>query len=320
MLRKMNKILIFLYPVLSFMALTGLVFLFIMLFHSKSSAQGSLSAIERRELLLEEQRINIEKDRQALNRDCSKVSSGDTAKRQECQKRYDDIMGRMKQYKADLDSLAKQKAALKKEGIIISQGQPVSKKQSPGKVSPADLAALKKAITWPGPWTEKQKDITVKALSGFNDKKLRDWVATKVNFELVTDPGLKGKGPSPWAGEDKLFFSDYFFDPQISHARKENLIAFEAGKALLLGEGKNLENWFNKTIGKKQSLIWELKNSKHNDDEDLSFLIDSPSQTDSGFGYLFRAQALGLKASTSGGQEAQREFKKHIDPFLRGKR
>lgn len=191
--------------------------------------------------------------------------------------------------------------------------------KSAGKAFPGAAADLKKVVKWSGPWNEEKKDSVVKALGGFNNNKLRDWIAANVKFEVVTDPGLKGKRPSPWASDSKLYFSDYFFDPNTSYARKENLIAFEAGKAFLLGEGKTLKNWFMNNIGFKESLISELKNSKHNND-DLSDITDLPGDTYSGFGYLFRAQALGLKSNTPEGQKAQREFKRHIDPLMQGNR
>ena len=72
----------------------------------------SLSEIERRENILEQQRIVIEKDRQALNRDCSRVASTDTAKLAECRERRDDIKRRMNEYKAALNSLNRLKASL----------------------------------------------------------------------------------------------------------------------------------------------------------------------------------------------------------------
>jgi hypothetical protein len=81
---------------------------------SKSPSM-SLSEIERRENLLEEQRMVIERDRQALNRDCSKVPSSDTAKMEECQRRHDDIMRRMNKYKAELNYLHKLRASLGKK-------------------------------------------------------------------------------------------------------------------------------------------------------------------------------------------------------------
>lgn len=108
---KKNRKQVFLNNLVVFITLAGFICLSIMLVPAKSRAQKRLAEIEKNELLLEEQRIKIEEDRKALNRDCGKVPPSDTAKRQDCQKRQNDIMVRMQQYKKDLDALEKLKAS-----------------------------------------------------------------------------------------------------------------------------------------------------------------------------------------------------------------
>lgn len=79
----MNKMLISLCSVVKYAGLAVFIFIVITLSPSKSTSM-SLSEIVSRENILEEQRIIIEEDRQALNRDCSIVAPTDTAKIEDC--------------------------------------------------------------------------------------------------------------------------------------------------------------------------------------------------------------------------------------------
>jgi hypothetical protein len=229
----------------------------------------------------------------------------------------------MKQYKADLGFLAKQKAALDKKSTKILQEKPLFKEQSHGKTFPTDLDDLKKVIKWSGSWTEKQKDGVVKALDGFKNKKIRDWTAANVKFELRTDPGQQGQ-LSPWMGESRLIFGDRFFSSE-PYVTRVNLMAFEAGKVFWrskkdnsFGENKTLEIWFKNDFNKKYpSLISDLRLVKYLNENLTDLKLGEIADDHTRFGTLFRAQALGLKWDTPKGQEAQREFKKYIDPFLK---
>jgi hypothetical protein len=75
----MNKIIVSLCSVVKYAGLAVFMFIVITLSPSKSTSM-SLSEIVRRGNIIEEQRIIIEEDRQALNIDCSRVASTDTAK------------------------------------------------------------------------------------------------------------------------------------------------------------------------------------------------------------------------------------------------
>lgn len=57
---------------------------------------------------LEQRRVKIETDRRTLNVDCSRTPASDTAKMSECKARHDDVMRRIREYRADLDRLKAQ--------------------------------------------------------------------------------------------------------------------------------------------------------------------------------------------------------------------
>jgi len=169
---------------------------------------------------------------------------------------------------------------------------------------------------WSGKWENKEKEFVRSALSRVKDSKIRDWIAANVRFELRDDPGQQGM-VSPWAGNGTLVFNNYFFSKDITNAGRENLIAFEAGKALWINkvEGNpTLQDWFSQYSDDHQSTIRRLASAKHQG-EDLSFIYDDPQETSSAFGYVFRAQALGLQLDKT----VQHEFEVRIAPLLRGK-
>lgn len=98
--------------------MTGLVLsfsLFLMLsalFPSSGGARENESGAARLEVLLEEQRVEIERDRKLFNSDCGIVSSKETAKIEECRARHEDIRRRMGKYNADLDAFLQRRAAI----------------------------------------------------------------------------------------------------------------------------------------------------------------------------------------------------------------
>lgn len=169
---------------------------------------------------------------------------------------------------------------------------------------------------WSGNWDKKEKELVRSALSRLKDKKIRDWIAANVRFELRDDPGQQDM-ISPWAGNATLIFNNYFFSRGSTNARRENLIAFEAGKAFWLNKvvgNRTFNAWFSKYSADHLSLIRRLVNAKHQQ-EDMSFIYDDPQESSSAFGYVFRAQALGLQLDKT----AQNEFEVRIAPFLQGK-
>lgn len=180
---------------------------------------------------------------------------------------------------------------------------------------PAD-PHVPEVANWSGTWEGQEKAAVRSALGGLKDGAVRDWIAAQVRFELRHDPGQQGM-VSPWAGNGTLVFNNYFFSKGVTKARRENLIAFEAGKALWLNKvagNRALQDWFSQYSSDHVSIIRRLAHAKHGG-EDLSFIYDDPQETASAFGYVFRAQALGLQLDTA----TQREFETWIAPLLRGK-
>lgn len=65
---------------------------------------------------LASRKAEIEKDRKALNTDCARVRSTDTAKVTPCQQRRDEVASRIEQYKKDFHNLEKIKKVVAGEG------------------------------------------------------------------------------------------------------------------------------------------------------------------------------------------------------------
>jgi hypothetical protein len=141
-------------------------------------------------------------------------------------------------------------------------------------------------------------------------------MTANVRFERRDDLGQQNM-ISPWASDAALIFNDYFFSRNISNARRENLITFEAGKAFWLHNvagNRTLNSWFINYHTQQLPVIERLAKAKHQK-EDLSFIYDKPQEMSSAFGYLFLAQALGLKLDKT----SHKEFELRIAPFLRAK-
>jgi hypothetical protein len=176
---------------------------------------------------------------------------------------------------------------------------------------------------WSGNWDTKEKGLAHSALRGLKDERLKNWISVNVQFNRFKDNNF-----SPLTAFDStLRFKDDFFSGVTTDPRRENLIAFEAGKVFWIGmkdrpvEGfRSLEAWFIHSVS-GSSAIFDMKEAKHRNDGFSSLGdIDTASQ----FAYIFRAQALRL--SKPKGQKAQqewnrviREFQTHIDRFMPNK-
>ena len=100
------------------------------------------------------------------------------------------------------------------------------------------------------------------------------------------------------ANDGTLRFKDGFFEER-NPARRENLVAFAAGKVFWnrmksqrLADGQTLEAWFIAFSAANGSVIADMRLAKHNGDDLSAYgdLIDGPSQ----FGQVFRLNALQL--------------------------
>lgn len=173
-----------------------------------------------------------------------------------------------------------------------------------------------------GSWSDGDRQIVNQSLNGLKDADLRKWIATRAElnrYKTDTFSPITANGST-------LRFKDGFFQEQP--ARRENLIAFEAGKvfwnAMKERQVKDpadpnrtttLEEWFSANANGR--VIAEMKKAKHGG-VDFSQLgdIDAPSQ----FGYMFRTQALQI--APPGGSSRQewdrstRAFRAVVNPLL----
>lgn len=178
------------------------------------------------------------------------------------------------------------------------------------------------ASSWSGHWSAPDNKKVLAALESFKDAKLREWIENKASKDRV--PGTSSSLP-PAASDmisangTMLTFKDGFFDPRASDTKRENLLAFEAGKVLwsanMTGRvdlSQSLEDWFKGFLRKNPGLVEEMKAARHQDEglSDLGDLADTQSQ----FAHVFRAHALGLGSKER--QSALNFFKNKIAPFL----
>ncbi|MBI4963710.1 MAG: hypothetical protein HY913_10590 [Desulfomonile tiedjei] len=177
------------------------------------------------------------------------------------------------------------------------------------------------------------------------DEKLKNWIAENADFQRATNithsPYVWGNKDKPSVGgkttekrfvgipPDKgitadgtvLKFKGHFF--QNNPAKRDNLIAFEAGKVFwnrmkdrAVGDGRSLGRWFSDELAGNNSAIKAMQAARHGGD-DLSELDDW--DTASQFAYVFRAQALGLKKPRHSGEwdEVIDEFRENVNPLLK---
>ena len=177
-------------------------------------------------------------------------------------------------------------------------------------------------VSFTGNWSDRDKQLVNESLRGLKDADLRSWIGSKAELNR-----FKADNFSPLtANGSTLRFKDGFFQEQP--ARRENLIAFEAGKVFWnsmkdrrLADGSTLESWFVAYSGARGYVIADMKAARHKGDDwsGLGDLIDAPSQ----FGHVFRAQALQL--TRPGGRGSQQEwdrftseFRTRVNPLLHG--
>lgn len=176
---------------------------------------------------------------------------------------------------------------------------------------------------WSGKWDENEKKLVNNTLRGLKDGKLRNWIAANVQFNRS-----KPDGVSPLSVNGSVLnFKDDFFT-KSTNAKRENLIAFEAGKAFWnsmkdkpVGEGKTLETWFIGYYGGHFSAIGDMHTAKHgNEDLPTTDRLDAPSS----FAHIFRAQVLQMNRPKEPKAQQEwntviREFRRRIDQLLQVK-
>lgn len=207
-------------------------------------------------------------------------------------------------------------ADLRRQADTLGQPEPTP----PGPIRPegteTSVAAIQPQIRhWKGAWKNEEKEIVKMLLKEISDSRLRNWIAANIEFNRTSVGSSYQKTlPSDMIGVSgsTLNFNDRFFLPTITDldniqlagklltARRVNLTTFEAGKAFYAGtkdkklkDGESLGKWFERYAGTHETAILATKAVKHGGDS-LEEVHDPPGDMYSGFGYLFRAQALTL--------------------------
>ena len=143
-------------------------------------------------------------------------------------------------------------------------------------------------------------------------------MAANIEFEQISIPSsLERTFTSDMIGVSppSLKFNDRFFFAQITDGegihlagnrldqRRMNLLTFEAGKAFYgvmqnrkLPDGESLAQWFARYESAHRTAIVATKTIPYGDDS-LENVYDPSIDRYSGFGYLFRVQALNLGSS-----------------------
>jgi hypothetical protein len=172
-------------------------------------------------------------------------------------------------------------------------------------------------------WSAGETQKVTACLQAFKDTELKAWVEHQAPRDRVAGtPSSLPPAASDMisANGTRLTFKDGFFDPRATDTKRENLLAFEAGKVLWaaritsqVGQGRSLENWFTDYLHSHPGLDAELKATPHRGEAltDLGDLADPQSR----FAHVFRATALGLGSPQR--QSELTQFKNAIAPLLK---
>jgi predicted nucleic acid-binding Zn-ribbon protein len=166
---------------------------------------------------------------------------------------------------------------------------------------------------WTGTWADHDRVVVNQALQGWKDERLRAWLAENAQLNRFTKDTFS---PITASGSE-LRFKDGFFSEQLRGARRENLLAFEAGKVFWntmkdqpIGEGRTLETWFANYATEHDSVIQDMRGAKHLS-EDLAWVTDY--DTASQFAYIFRAQTIELERPAA--QNARQQWEGVMHDF-----
>lgn len=149
-------------------------------------------------------------------------------------------------------------------------------------------------------------------LQAVAESELKNWITGYVQLERFRRDDF---GPIT-ANGSTLRFKNGFFSNNLTGAKRENLLAFEAGKVFWntmrhkrVKAGGTLEQWFIGYSSRHSSIIADMKTAAHKN-VGLSELgdIDTASQ----FAYVFRARALQLNKASD-----RLDFDEHVNPLLR---
>jgi hypothetical protein len=196
----------------------------------------------------------------------------------------------------------------------------------------------------PDGWKPEEKEMVYALLNRLKPGPLRDWIGANIVFnraDISASPNLpiSSNDMISMSGSTLNFKNSFFSVSEVKdidggkikgeglNARRESLVAFEAGKAFYdtmenapVGDGKNLSGWTDDYRGKQGSTISAMRTAQYRKDNFAGATNDVAKNHDV-FGYLFRAELLKLdkpkeQAAQQKWDAAIRDFDKQIRPLL----
>jgi hypothetical protein len=164
-------------------------------------------------------------------------------------------------------------------------------------------------------WSPAEKEVMNRVMNALADHGLRNWIAKNVHFERDPSDDISpiSAGGTKLGDANKLRVKDDFFTSATTTARRENLLAFEAGKVFWVVNGL--------TYPVSKDVAGAMKTTLHPPNgESLSGTFDPDAASD--FGHVFRAQAFRflIPQEDKGLREKWEteicEFEKRVKPFL----
>ncbi len=257
----------------------------------------------------------------------------------DCQTTYDAILRSKSILDPKLAAMGDTAARLNAESEVNENAQKRAIERAREILDSARGASVFDDSEWSGTWSEEEKELVHDVLRALKDGKLRNWIAANVelNRSRIGTSAPPSSSDMISSSGSTVNFKDSFFLPRIGdtegemlNATRENLFAFEAGKALYesmkdeqLEGGETLGTWFMRFKDEHERAILVMKAAEHKSvglSEATSDLVADPY---SAFGYIFRAQALQVQRPS--GRRAQqewdriiREFQRRADEVLRG--
>jgi hypothetical protein len=172
--------------------------------------------------------------------------------------------------------------------------------------------------TWVGNWSPNEMKTASCALAQFQDTRFKDWIIAHIQLDRYTEDDSNSIPNSPVSADGSaLKFRGVFFT-DTTDARRENLLAFEGGRAfwsVVTENGSNtIGSWWWTYHQAHTSAIFNMKATKFNG-ESLSGLSDNDPM--GMMAYVFRAEALQLekphnRAERNEWESVVSEFENHV--------
>jgi len=164
-------------------------------------------------------------------------------------------------------------------------------------------------------WSPAEKEVVNRAMNALADHRVRNWMAKNVHFERDPPDNTSpiSAGGTTLGDANKLRVKDDFFSSVTTTARRENLLAFEAGKVFWVVNGL--------TYPVSKDVAGAMKTTLHPPNgESLSGTFDPDAASD--FAHVFRAQGFRFRIPQEDKDLREKweteicEFEKRVKPFL----